>query len=274
MPSTARSSSGSRRSTPCGAISTRTSSGRLRPERSAGSRRPAAPRRPITTTCFRTTAATCCGAEIDAARSVGLRFHPTRGSMDLGQSHGGLPPDHVVEDIDAILAATEAAIDAHHDPSFDVDAPHRRRALLAVLGDGQTAGRGRRSGSREGRPAAHACLRDARRGGLLPRAVQQHARRVHGLRRLARARRLVRPRSPPRRRVHRADGRDRHRRRALPVVERSPRRGYRSDPRPPRRGRARRPRRRRRGVQRGVRRCSRRCGTRCCSRGRGADRAR
>ena len=57
------------------------------------------------------------GAEIGAARSVGLRFHPTRGSMDLGQSSGGLPPDHVVEDIDAILAATELAIDTHHDPS-------------------------------------------------------------------------------------------------------------------------------------------------------------
>ena len=59
------------------------------------------------------------GAEIDAARAVGLRFHPTRGSMDLGQSSGGLPPDHVVEDRDAILAATEKAIDTHHDASFD-----------------------------------------------------------------------------------------------------------------------------------------------------------
>ena len=56
-------------------------------------------------------------AEIDAAREVGLRFHPTRGSMDLGRRHGGLPPDHIVEDIDEILAATEAAIDAHHDPA-------------------------------------------------------------------------------------------------------------------------------------------------------------
>ena len=60
-----------------------------------------------------------CG-EIDAAREVGLRFHPTRGSMDLGQSDGGLPPDNVVEDIDEILASTEAAIDAHHDPAPDV----------------------------------------------------------------------------------------------------------------------------------------------------------
>jgi cytosine/adenosine deaminase-related metal-dependent hydrolase len=59
------------------------------------------------------------GAEIDAARTVGVRFHPTRGSMDLGRSQGGLPPDHVVEDIDAILSATEHAVDTHHDPSFE-----------------------------------------------------------------------------------------------------------------------------------------------------------
>lgn len=56
-------------------------------------------------------------AEIEAARSVGLRFHPARGSMDLGRSQGGLPPDHVVEDRDAALAATEEAIAKWHDPS-------------------------------------------------------------------------------------------------------------------------------------------------------------
>src|SRR6478736_4893054 len=45
-------------------------------------------------------------AEIEGARAVGLRFMPTRGSMDLGRSQGGLPPDHVVEDLDTILAET------------------------------------------------------------------------------------------------------------------------------------------------------------------------
>ena len=58
-------------------------------------------------------------AEIQAAQSVGLRFLATRGSMDLGQSQGGLPPDHVVEDLDTILEATSDAIDRFHDPSPD-----------------------------------------------------------------------------------------------------------------------------------------------------------
>jgi len=56
-------------------------------------------------------------AEVEAARTIGIRFHPARGSMDLGESQGGLPPDHIVENIDTILEATTTAIDEHHDPS-------------------------------------------------------------------------------------------------------------------------------------------------------------
>lgn len=58
-------------------------------------------------------------AEIEAARRIGLRFCATRGSMNLGRSSGGLPPDEVVEDADRILAECEAAVGRFHDPSFD-----------------------------------------------------------------------------------------------------------------------------------------------------------
>jgi 8-oxoguanine deaminase len=58
-------------------------------------------------------------ASIEAASTVGLRFHPARGSMDLGRSQGGLPPDQVVENKDDALCATQEAISRWHDPGSD-----------------------------------------------------------------------------------------------------------------------------------------------------------
>jgi cytosine/adenosine deaminase-related metal-dependent hydrolase len=54
-------------------------------------------------------------ATAEAALEVGTRLHLARGSMDLGASAGGLPPDDVVEDLDAILTSTERVVDRWHD---------------------------------------------------------------------------------------------------------------------------------------------------------------
>lgn len=59
------------------------------------------------------------GAIIRAARETGVRFTFARGSMDLGESSGGLPPDFAVETLDGALAGTEAVVDAYHDASYD-----------------------------------------------------------------------------------------------------------------------------------------------------------
>jgi 8-oxoguanine deaminase len=55
---------------------------------------------------------------IGAARQIGMRFVATRGSMSVGQSQGGLPPDRVVEKEDAILKDTQRVIEGYHDGAF------------------------------------------------------------------------------------------------------------------------------------------------------------
>lgn len=69
------------------------------------------------------------GARLDdaiaAAAEMGMRFHAARGSMSVGRSKGGLPPDSVVEEEDAILADSRRLIEQYHDAS--------RHAMLRVV---------------------------------------------------------------------------------------------------------------------------------------------
>ncbi|MBU6335285.1 MAG: 8-oxoguanine deaminase [Chloroflexi bacterium] len=63
--------------------------------------------------------------QIAAARAIGIRFHAARGSMSLGESQGGLPPDRVVEAEDAILRDSRRVIEEYHDAA--------RHALTRVV---------------------------------------------------------------------------------------------------------------------------------------------
>ncbi len=65
-------------------------------------------------------------AEVQAARELGVRIVASRGSMDLGASKGGLPPDELVEELDAVLADTERLVGALHEPG------HGARVQIAV----------------------------------------------------------------------------------------------------------------------------------------------
>lgn len=62
---------------------------------------------------------------IEAAAAMGLRFHAARGSMSVGESQGGLPPDSLVEDEAAILKDSQRLIETFHDP--------QRHSMLRIV---------------------------------------------------------------------------------------------------------------------------------------------
>src|SRR5262249_56964528 len=75
--------------------------------------------------------------EIRAAQEIGVRFHASRGSMSLGESQGGLPPDRVVEDEAFILKDSQRLVEQYHDPGPGA----MLRIVLAQIGRASCRGR-------------------------------------------------------------------------------------------------------------------------------------
>ena len=124
---------------------------------------------------------------IEAAAEIGMRFHAARGSMSVGESAGGLPPDSVVEAEATILADTQRLIEAYDDKG--------RYAMLRVVAAPCSPFSVSRDLMRESaalarslrHPAAHAPGRERPRHRLQPRAVRHDAGRVRRVAGLARA---------------------------------------------------------------------------------------
>ena len=192
-------------------------------------------------------------AEVQAARELGVRIVASRGSMDLGVSDGGLPPDELVEDLDAVLADTERLAAELHEPGPGA------RVQLAVAPCSPFSVTGRLM-------EESAAL--ARRLGLplhthLAETVEEeeYCLELYGCRPVEYLERLGWLADDVwcahcvhlSERGHRAVRGDRDRRRPLPDLEPAARRRRRAGPGHARRRRARRPRRRRLGVERAQR---------------------
>lgn len=122
-------------------------------------------------------------AIVRAAKVVGIRLHVSRGSMDLGESDGGLPPDDIVERVDDILDSTERAASRLHDGN-------RVSVVVAPCSPFSTSEELMRRSAELARArsqAAHSPRRDDRRGGRLPRPLRVPPARVRRAPRLDRA---------------------------------------------------------------------------------------
>ena len=192
-------------------------------------------------------------AEVQAARELGVRIVASRGSMDLGVSDGGLPPDELVEDIDAVLADTERLVAELHEPGPGARvqiavAPCSPFSVTKRLMT-ESAELARRLGLTLHTHLAETLEEEAYCMELYGCTPVEYLTDLGWLG----AGRLVRALRPPLRRRHRRLRRLRHGRRPLPDVEPPSRGGRRARPRLPRRRDPRRARRRRIGLERAQR---------------------
>ena len=132
--------------------------------------------------------------EVEEARALGMRLTVSRGSMNLSEKDGGLPPDSVVQDEETILADSERVLKAV--PRSESGRAHSRRAraLFAVHDLKGSDERKRETGGALRLPASHASLRDRGRRSVLPQDVWVEAGRSSGGDRLDVEPRLARAR--------------------------------------------------------------------------------
>ena len=165
-------------------------------------------------------------AEIRAAQELGVRFHPTRGSMSLSQKDGGLPPDSVVQDDDEILADSERLVGMHHDRAWGAMVRIALAPCSPFSVTPEPDARDRGAGRAARRAAAHAPRRGSRRGHVRRGDLRApHDRAVRGGR-LGQRPRVGRALHLPERRRGRAAREMGHRCGALPELQHAHRRGW------------------------------------------------
>ena len=157
--------------------------------------------------------------EVEEARALGMRMTVSRGSMNLSEKDGGLPPDSVVQDEETILADSERVLKLFHDPKPGAQirvalAPCSPFSISKELMSESAAPR------RALRvPASHPPLRNRGRGAVLPKDVWPEAGRSSRGNRLDVEPRLARSRHSFQRRRDRAAGQGRRRRQPLRGLE-------------------------------------------------------
>jgi hypothetical protein len=187
---------------------------------------------------------------VEEAGALGIRMTVSRGSMNFSRKDGGLPPDSVVQDEQAILADCERVLTRYHDRSDGAMIQVALATVLAFFGDEAADAGKRRAGRAVRLPAAYASGGNARRGSLLRGALRMPASGALAGGRLARASaHLARPWHPFHLRGMRDAGPARGRRVPLPHLQRGARLGLLQDARIGGGGRAGGARRRRLGLR-------------------------